>query len=221
MRYICYLMWQWRRYEIRDTFTERRLASAVRELCSQFPRPILLDYGCGYGIRASKIAEYLSPRAVDISLFDVNLQLLREAVQETGGHPWDKSLLHFDVILCFSVLEIMTNEEVGTTLRMFRSMMHPQSLLIVQHVNWHILTARTMVWFLRSLRCRSTFASASGTHAALRFPRNYDSLSVLLRHFRDADLQVLRVVRGPYLKSLYAPVPLSATSFNWFFLRAI
>jgi 2-polyprenyl-3-methyl-5-hydroxy-6-metoxy-1,4-benzoquinol methylase len=214
-------MSQWRRYEIGDTFAERSLASAVRDLCPQSPRIRLLDYGCGFGIRTRRIAQYLSPRAVDISLFDVDLDLLREAIQETGGHPWDKSRSHFDIILCFSVLEIMTDEEVATTLRMFRSMMHPHSLLIVQHVNWHILAARTMVWFLRSLRYRSTFASASGTHAALRFPRNYDSLSVLLRHFRDADLQVLRVVRGPYLKSLYAPVPLSATSFNWFFLRAI
>jgi len=214
-------MWQGRRYQIGDTVTERRLASALRELGSQFRRTTLLDYGCGYGIRASKIAEYLSPRTVDISLFDVNLDLLREAIQETGGRPWDESPRPFDIILCCSVLEIMTNEEVGTTLRMFRSMMHSQSLLIVLYFNWHILAAGTVGWFLRSLRHRSTFASASGTHAALRFPRNYDSLSVLMRHFRDADLQAVRVIRGPYLKSLYAPVPLSATSFNWFFLRAV
>jgi len=213
-------MWQWGRYEIKDTLTERRLASAVRRLSSQSPRLTLLDYGCGLGIRARRIVEYLSPRAVDVSLFDINLDLLREAVQETGGQPWDKSQRAFDVILCFSVLELMSNEEVATTLRMFRSMMHPQSLLIVLYFNWHILAAVTMVWFLRSLRCRSTFGSASGTHAAMRFPRNYDPLRVLLSHFRSADLQVLHTVRGPYVKSLYAPVPLSATSFNLFFLRA-
>jgi 2-polyprenyl-3-methyl-5-hydroxy-6-metoxy-1,4-benzoquinol methylase len=214
-------MWQWRRYEIKDTLTERRLASAVRRLSSQSPRITLLDYGCGFGIRTRRVVEYLSPRIVDVSLFDINLGLLREAVQETGGQPWDKSPRAFDVILCFAVLELMSNEEVATTLRMFRSMMHPQSLLIVQNTNWHILAARTMVWFLHSLRRRRTFASASRTHATLRFPRNYDSLSVLLRHFRAADLQVLHAVRGPYLKSLYAPVPLSATSFNLFFLRAV
>jgi 2-polyprenyl-3-methyl-5-hydroxy-6-metoxy-1,4-benzoquinol methylase len=214
-------MWQWRRYEIKDTLTERRLASSVWRLSSKSPRLTLLDYGCGLGIRTRRIVEYLSPRAVDVSLFDINLDLLREAVQETGGQPWDKSQRAFDVILCFSVLELMSNEEVATTLHMFRSMMHPQSLLVIQNTNWHILAARTMVWFLHSLLCRRTFGSASGTHAAMRFPRNYDPLKVLLGHFRSADLQVLHTVRGPYFKSLYAPVPLSATSFNLYFLRAV
>jgi len=214
-------MWQWRRYEIKDTLTERGLASAVRRLSSKSSRLTLLDYGCGFGIRTRRIVEYLSPRTVDVSLYDINLDLLREAVEETGGQPWDKIPRAFDVILCFGVLELMSNEEVATILGMFRSMMHPQSLLIIQNTNWHILAARTMVWFLRSLRSRRTFASASGTHAALLFPRSYDPLRVLLNHFHNADLDILHTVRGPYIKSLYAPVPLSATSFNLFFLRAV
>lgn len=215
-------MWQWRPYEIRDTLTERGLACAVRRFSSQLPlRLTLLDYGCGFGIRTRKIVEYLSPRTVDVSLFDIDLNLLQEAVRETGGQPWDRVPRAFDVILCIAVLELMSDEEVATTLRMFRSMMHPQSLLIIQNTNWGILVARTTVWFLRSLRSRKTFASASSTHAARLFPRNYDPLRVLLSHFRSADLQVLHTVRGPYIKSLYAPVPLSATSFNLFFLRAV
>ena len=214
-------MWKWRRYEIKDTLTERRLASAVGRLSPQSHRIALLDYGCGFGIRTRRIVEYLSPRTADVSLFDVDLDLLQEAVRETGGQPWDKIPRAFDVILCIGVLELMSGEEVATTLRTFRSMMHPQSLLIIQNTNWDILAARTMVWFLRSLRSRKTFASASRTHAARRFPRNYDPLRVLLGHFRSADLQVSHTVRGPYIKSLYAPVPLSATSFNLFFLRAV
>ncbi len=212
--------YQWHPYMVANTRLEQQLAETVRRASPGRDHIEVLDYGCGHGIRAEKVAEYLRPRRATVYLYDVDSNLIAAARQRLSKttavqmFSETESSRQFELILCLSVLEVLPDEEIARVLRLFHDRMRRDSLLIVQHVNWHPLAARTCVWFAKSLASSTTFGSASRTHASRLFPRTYAPLSRLLGQIDDAGLHLTGMIRGPYIKQIYLPVPASMTSHN-------
>ena len=69
----------WHPYTVASTQLERQFAEAVRNVCPGRNPIELLDYGCGYGIRTEKVAEYLRPRRATVYLYDVDPNLITSA----------------------------------------------------------------------------------------------------------------------------------------------
>lgn len=195
-------------HEIVDSRHERQLETFFRGLFADKKSLRVLDFGCGYGNRAERILEYLG-RPTELFLIDADNNLLEKAARRTGGQEWIPRKDHFDLILCFWVLEILTPAQVQTTLRLFAECMDDDSVLAIQNANWHPLAARGVYWWLRSLVCRQTFGSAARTHEQTQFPCDTRGLSALLREIQHAGLRVTKKILGPYTRSVYLPVPAS------------
>lgn len=201
-------MWQWKPYKISNSRYERSLERLFSKLFSERESVRALDYGCGHGHRAERIVQYLKP-TVGPFLFDVDDDLLQRAIQRTGGQRWIPGKGRFDLILCFGVLELLPRPARAKVLELFADCMNGDSVLAIQHPNWRPLAARTIYWWFRSLSRRNTFASAARTHAEMRFKRDYGGLSALLGDIRQAGLTVTDRILGPYVRSVYLPLPAS------------
>jgi hypothetical protein len=127
----------------------------------------------------------------------------------------------FDLLLCLGVLEmIRDNSVVAQALRTLRMNMDRNSRLIIQHVNWHPLAARTGFWFLKSLLSPRTFGSAIRTREEKLGYRNYSRFSALLGMITEAGLKVDKIIPGPYVAQTYLPVPLSIRERNLLLVSA-
>jgi SAM-dependent methyltransferase len=201
-------MWNWMQNEIVDSRHERSLETFFRGLSADKKSLRVLDFGCGYGNRAERILQYLG-RPAGLFLLDADDNLLQKAMRRTGGQKWIPRKDHFDLIVCFGVLELLTPVQLQMTLQLLADCMDEDSVLAIQNFNWHPLAARGIYWWLRSLGCRQTFASAARTHEQKRFPLDTRGLPGLLREIQRAGLRVTKRILGPYTRSVYLPVPAS------------
>ncbi|MDR3432909.1 MAG: methyltransferase domain-containing protein [Rouxiella aceris] len=199
-------------YPMVESRLEQQLAETVRSLPPRANEIRLLDYGSGYGIRSERVIGYLHPQKVKVHLFDVDANLLAAAQDRISKiapvERFTDRSGQFDLILCLSVLEMIPDEQIiASILETLRRHMHNDSLLVIQHVNWHPLAVRSAFWFVMSFFHPSTIGSASRTREAKLGPRNYAPLGRLLGQINEAGLRVNRVVRGPYIKQIYLPFP--------------
>ena len=152
-------------YAIRDTRLERALRGIVQNHAPEKASLNVLDYGSGYGLRSESVVGYLKPRQATVHLFDIDPKLLvaaRERLSKLAEvRDFISGEVKFDLLLCLSVLEMIPdNRVVAQALSTLRANMDRSSLLIIQHVNWHPLAARTGFWFIKSLASPRTFGSA-------------------------------------------------------------
>lgn len=99
-------MWEWKPYTISDSAYERSLERLFSSLFSERESVRVLDYGCGHGQRTERILQYLKPTS-GLFLFDVDGDILENAIERTGGQRWIPGKDRFDLILCFGVLELL------------------------------------------------------------------------------------------------------------------
>jgi SAM-dependent methyltransferase len=185
----------------------------------------VLDYGSGYGQRSERVVQYLKPRQASVYLFDIDPKLLAAARERlsrvTPVHDFVSGAVKFDLLLCLSVLEaIPDNHVIVQALSTLRANMDRNSLLIIQHVNWHPLAARAGFWFLKSLVSPRTFGSAIRTREEKLGYRNYGRFSALLGMIAEAGLKVDKIIPGPYVREIFLPVPLSIRDRNLLLVSA-
>lgn len=213
-------------YTVRDTRLERALRSIVQNYAPEKDALNVLDYGSGYGLRSERILHYLHPRQASLYLFDIDPNLLvaaRERLSKlTQVHDFVSGEIRFDLLLCLSVLEMIPDNRVlAQALSTLRANMDRSSLLVIQHVNWHPLAARTGFWFLKSLVSPGTFGSAIRKREEVLGYRNYSTFSALLGMIADAGLKVNKIIPGPYVSQVYLPVPHSIRERNLLLVSAV
>jgi trans-aconitate methyltransferase len=213
-------------YTVRDTRLERALRSIVQNHAPEKDSLKVLDYGSGYGLRSESIVHYLQPRQASVTMFDIDPNLLIAARERLGKitqvNDFVSGQVRFDLLLCLSVLEMIPdNRVVAQALSTLRANMDRNSLLVIQHVNWHPLAARTGYWFLKSLVSPKTFGSAIRKREEVLGYRNYSTFTTLLGMIADAGLKVDRIISGPYVAQTYLPVPHSIRERNLLLVSAV
>jgi len=212
-------------YAVSETRLERALRSVVRNHAPDKSSLNLLDYGSGYGLRSESVVHYLEPRQASVYFFDIDPKLLIAARERVGKvaqvHDFISGEVKFDLLLCLSVLEMIPDDRVvAQALNTLRANMDSRSLLIIQHVNWHPLAARTGFWFFKSLASPRTFGSSIRTREEILGYRNYATFSSLLGMVADAGLKVDKIIPGPYVAQIYLPAPHSIRERNLLLVSA-
>jgi cyclopropane fatty-acyl-phospholipid synthase-like methyltransferase len=137
----------WRRYfenlPIEFAQFQTEAADYVARLATEVsfhPHMRVLDYGCGPGFAASLVAQHVAV----VALWDTAARLRASALEQVSrfGHaevvdlstPSSAAVARFDLILVNSVVQYMTENELGQTMRVWRRLLRPEGRVILSDV---------------------------------------------------------------------------------------
>jgi ribosomal protein S18 acetylase RimI-like enzyme/2-polyprenyl-3-methyl-5-hydroxy-6-metoxy-1,4-benzoquinol methylase len=111
------------------------VARRLRQAMSLGPQTRMLDFGCGFGL----VADRLAPHVAELALWDGSANIRRWARVNVAGHRNIRFLdlagkppaAAFDVILVHSVAQYLTVPEIQQWLATWRAMLAPGGRLIV------------------------------------------------------------------------------------------
>lgn len=166
------------------TFEIRNLEPDLHRMLSDAVagRRTLLDYGCGYGgwLRYFlRLNDRFRFRAFDP---DAAAEAFTRGLAPERSDP---NLSKFDTIICFGVLELMTEAEQAALLQSFEAQLEPGGCLLIQYNVFNILAPR---WLFFTILGKG---NARAFHQKFRFNRSYLSSSKVEKLFSDAGFAIV------------------------------
>ena len=93
---------------------------------------IIYDHGCGYGAWTNYIASMINAR---VAIFDPDIKAFeytKNLLDENGGRFIELSG-GYDAIICFAVLELLSEDDQLELLNKFKGMLNHRGRLIIQY----------------------------------------------------------------------------------------
>lgn len=160
-------------------------------------RRTLLDHGCGYG---GWMRYFLAlNRDFRFRAFDPD-KAAEEFTRNLAPERHDAALTKFDAIVCFGVLELLSEAEQAALLKEFESQLEPGGCLLVQYNVFNILAPR---WLFFTIMGKG---NAKAFHQKVRFNRSYLSSEQVERLFHEAGFKVTECRTNKFWHKLPRPL---------------
>jgi SAM-dependent methyltransferase len=168
--------------EIASPVLVPRLAAMLAD--AAHGKTALLDYGCGYGNWTAYFLGMAKHLRYSVSDPDKSAEGFAASLSPPR---YDRFREHFDLIVCFAVLELLPEEDQRRLLGRFRDRLEPCGELVVQYNVYNPISPRWLLMAVRSL------GKARQFHEARRFHRSYLTAPEVETMFAKSGFRIVAV----------------------------